>query len=69
MPIPSYGAPPLSATFLVVRVMQVISLIVILGLTANFINEMVMANLVPDKDTVGTISVVCYHCNVFNTSG
>jgi len=61
MPIPSYGAPPLSATFLVVRVMQVISLIVILGLTANFINEMVMANLVPDKETVGTISVVCYH--------
>jgi hypothetical protein len=38
--------------------MQIISLIVILGLTANFINEMVMANLVPSSEIVGTISVV-----------
>ena len=58
MPIPSYGALPLSITFLTVRVMQIISLIVILGLTANFINEMVMANLVPSSEIVGTISVV-----------
>jgi hypothetical protein len=59
MSIPSYGAAPLSTTFLMVRVMQVVSLIVILGLTGNFINEMVMANLVPSREIVGTISVVC----------
>jgi len=40
--------------------MQVVSLIVILGLTGNFINEMVMANLVPSQEIVGTISVVCH---------
>jgi hypothetical protein len=62
MPIPSYGAPPLSTTFLLVRVMQIVSLIVILGLTANFINEMVMAELVPSREIVGTISVVCTSC-------
>lgn len=66
MAIPTYGAPPLSLTFLAVRLMQVMSLIVILGLTANFINEMVMANLVPSKEIVGTISVVCACYNMLN---
>jgi hypothetical protein len=57
MPIPSYGAAPLSATFLGVRVMQVISMIVILGLTSNFVNEMVMANFAPSREIVGTLSI------------
>jgi len=57
MPIPAYGAAPLSATFLAVRVLQVVSMIVILGLTSNFVNEMVMANFAPSKEIVGTLSV------------
>jgi len=57
MPIPSYGAAPLSATFLMVRVAQLISMIIILGLTGNFVNEMVMAGLQPSKEIVGTLSI------------
>ncbi|KAF2669455.1 hypothetical protein BT63DRAFT_413881 [Microthyrium microscopicum] len=55
--IPSYGAAPLSATFLGVRVLQLICLIVILGLTGNFINAMVMADHEPSREIVGTISI------------
>jgi hypothetical protein len=57
MPIPAYGAAPLSATFLAVRVMQIISMIVILGLASNFVNEMVMANFGPSREIVGTLSI------------
>jgi len=57
MPIPSYGAPPLSATFLCVRVMQVIGLIIMLGLAGNAINQMAMQNFNPSQEIVGTISI------------
>ena len=57
MGVPSYGAAPLSTTFLAVRVMQVISMIVVLGMTANFVNSMVMANLDPSQEIVGTLSI------------
>jgi Membrane-associating domain len=57
MPVPSYGAAPLSTTFIAVRGMQVLSMIIILGLTANFINEMVMANYEPSREIVGTITI------------
>jgi hypothetical protein len=57
MGIPSYGAAPLSATFLGVRILQIISMIVILALTANFVNEMVMANFQPSREIVGTLSI------------
>jgi hypothetical protein len=59
MAIPSYGAAPLSATFLIVRVLQFISMVVILGLTGNFVNEMVMGDHEPSKEIVGTLSIVC----------
>ena len=58
MGIPSYNAGPLSVTFLGVRVMQFICLIVILGMTGNFINTMVMNDHEPSREIVGTISVV-----------
>ena len=58
MPIPTYGAPPLSFTFLGVRVMQVMSLIIILGLAGNAINQMAMQNFDPSREIVGTISIV-----------
>lgn len=59
MQIPSYGAAPLSATFLMVRVMQLISMIAIIGMTANFVNDIVMNMQEPPKEVVGTLSVVC----------
>jgi hypothetical protein len=58
MPIPTYGAAPLSKTFLVVRILQVISMIAIIGMTANFISMIVSTNITPPKEFVGTLSVV-----------
>lgn len=56
MPMPNYGA--LGATFTIVRGMQAVSLIAIIGMTANFISEMVSANNTPPNVLVGTLSVV-----------
>jgi hypothetical protein len=52
----NFGA--LGATFTVVRGMQAISLISIIGMTANFIAEMVAADQSPPKVLIGTLSVV-----------
>jgi len=57
MPLPSYGAHPLSVTFLTVRIAQLTSIVVILGLTGNFINEMVMQNYQPSTEVIGTIAI------------
>lgn len=59
MPVPSYGAMPLSKTFLLVRIMQVISMIVIIGITSNFIGNIVNLGVEPPKEFVGTISITC----------
>lgn len=59
MPIPTYGAAPLSQTFLLVRIMQVISMITIVGMTANFVSEIVSTGIEPPKEFVGTLSVTC----------
>jgi hypothetical protein len=58
MQIPSYGAAPISATFLIARVLQLVFLIIILGMTANFVNGMVMANHDPSKEIVGALVIV-----------
>lgn len=52
----NFGA--LGAAFTVVRGMQIISLVTIIGMTANFIQEMVNAKQAPPKVLVGTLSVV-----------
>jgi len=57
MPGPQFGA--LGATFTVVRGMQAVSLIAIIGMTANFIAEMVSANQSPPHVLIGTLSVTC----------
>lgn len=56
MPGNQYGA--LGATFQIVRIFQAMSLIAIIGMTANFIAEMVSNNLTPPNVLVGVISVV-----------
>lgn len=58
MPVPSYGAMPLSKTFLLVRILQVISMVVIVGITSNFIGNIVNLGVEPPKEFVGTISIV-----------
>ena len=54
---PQLGA--LGVTFTALRFVQTVSLIVIIGLVANFIDEITSAKLgVPDV-MIGTITVVC----------
>jgi len=57
MAIPAYGATPLSITFLGVRALQFISMIVILGLTSNFVNSMVTNSFNPPSAVVGTLTI------------
>jgi hypothetical protein len=54
---PNYGA--IGATFKIVRILQGASLIAIIGMTANFISEIVSANQSPPKVLIGTLSVTC----------
>jgi len=53
---PDYGA--LGATFKIVRMLQVISLLGCIGMAANFISEMISHNDTPSDVLVGTLSVV-----------
>jgi hypothetical protein len=53
---PDYGA--LGGTFKIVRVLQVISLLSIIGMAANLISGMVSLNYTPSDVVVGTLSVV-----------
>ena len=52
----NFGA--LGATFMAVRAMEAISLISIIGMTANFISEMVSSKQSPPNVIIGTLSVV-----------
>jgi hypothetical protein len=54
----NYGA--LGATFQLARPFQGISLIAIIGMTANFIAEIVNNNATPPNVFIGTITVVCH---------
>lgn len=56
MPAPNYGA--LGMTFSAVRGLQAVSLIAIIGMTANFISDMVSSSTAPPRILVGTLSVV-----------
>ncbi|KKK20237.1 hypothetical protein ARAM_003215 [Aspergillus rambellii] len=55
--MPKYGA--LGATFLLARIIQACSLIAIIGLTANFIAEIVRYDATPPGVFIGTITVTC----------
>ncbi|KAL9030440.1 MAG: hypothetical protein Q9196_001445 [Gyalolechia fulgens] len=48
----------LGATFKVVRILQALSLIAVIGMAANFISQMVQHNNAPSDVLVGTLSVV-----------
>ncbi|KAI9891818.1 MAG: hypothetical protein M1814_002383 [Vezdaea aestivalis] len=57
MPGPAYGA--LGATFVMMRALSVVSLIGIIGMTANFVADMVSSNVRPQNVLIGTLSVTC----------
>lgn len=58
MPVPSYGAMPLSKMFLAVRVLQAICMVIVIGITSNFVQMIVTTGVEPPKEFVGTLSVV-----------
>lgn len=58
MPLPTYGAAPLAKTFFIVRIFQLISFLIIVGIFSNFTAEIVNAGYVVAKEIVGTLSVV-----------
>ena len=60
MPVPSYGAAPLAKTFLLLRAFQLLSFLIIIGITANFVSEIVNNHYVVAKEIVGTLTVVGY---------
>ncbi|KAL8680087.1 MAG: hypothetical protein Q9186_003671 [Xanthomendoza sp. 1 TL-2023] len=49
----------LGSTFKIVRILQALSLIAIIGMTAYFISQMVSHNNAPSDVLVGTLSVTC----------
>ena len=49
----------LGATFILSRYAQAASMIAVIGMTSNFIAEMVSASISPSEVLVGTLSVVC----------
>ncbi|KAI6833998.1 hypothetical protein KC365_g3033 [Hortaea werneckii] len=59
MPVPDYGAEPLAKTFVLVRGLSLLAMVCIVGLTANFISEIVSTNVDPPKEVVGTLTITC----------
>ncbi|KAF1364322.1 hypothetical protein EJ07DRAFT_99051 [Lizonia empirigonia] len=59
MPVPSYGAMPLSKMFLLVRVLQALAMVIVIGICANFVQMIVVTGVEPPKEFVGTLSVTC----------
>lgn len=53
---PDFGA--LGATFKICRILQAVSLIAVIGMTANFVSEIVSVKTAPPAVLVGTLSVV-----------
>lgn len=53
---PALGA--LGATFTTMRIMQFLSLVTVVGLTSNFISEVVMADYAAPSALIGTLVVV-----------
>jgi hypothetical protein len=54
---------PLSKMFLLVRILQAICMIIVIGVTSNFVQMIVTTGMEPPKEFVGTLSVVCISKN------
>ena len=58
MPVPDYGAAPLAKTFMLVRGLSLFAMVCVVGLTANFVSEIVSTNIDPPREIVGTLTIV-----------
>ncbi|KAJ4332279.1 hypothetical protein N0V87_008517 [Didymella glomerata] len=59
MPVPSYGAMPLSKMFLLVRILQALCMVIVIGICSNFVQMINVMGAEPPKEFVGTLSVTC----------
>ncbi|KAF2089800.1 hypothetical protein K490DRAFT_62677 [Saccharata proteae CBS 121410] len=59
MPVPAYGAAPMSKLFALVRLTQAMCMIIMIGIAANFVNDIVSSGIDPPKEVVGTLSITC----------
>ena len=48
----------LASTYKITRALQMASLVAIIGMTANFVSEMISANTTPPQILIGTLSIV-----------
>jgi len=58
MPVPDYGAAPLAKTFMLVRGLSLLAMVLVVGLTANFVSEIVSTNVDPPREIIGTLTIV-----------
>ncbi|KAK4554172.1 hypothetical protein LTR86_008699 [Recurvomyces mirabilis] len=59
MPIPDYGAAPLAKTFMLTRGLALFAMVCIVGLTANFVSEIVSTNTDPPREVIATLTITC----------
>ncbi|SMR41423.1 unnamed protein product [Zymoseptoria tritici ST99CH_1E4] len=57
MHIPEYNAPPLARTFVLIRTLSVLVLLAIVGITANFVSQIVASNISPPREIVATLTI------------
>jgi hypothetical protein len=64
------GSPPalgaLGAMFTVMRLLQAVSLITIVGLTGNFVAELVSSSFSTPSALIGTLVVVSFFIHLFS---
>ena len=60
MGVPDYGAAPLAKFFLIVRIVSLIAMVCIVGITANFVSEIVSTNTEPPREVVATLAIVSF---------
>ena len=59
MPVPTYGALPLSQMFLLVRILQALCMVIVIGICSNFVQMIVVTGAETPKEFVGTLATVC----------
>lgn len=59
MPVPTYGALPLSKMFLLVRILQALCMIIVIGICSNFVQMIVVTGAETPKEFVGTLATCC----------
>jgi hypothetical protein len=58
MAIPDYGAAPLAKTFILARGISIVSMIAIIGMTADFVAQIVSSDRTVPQEIIGTLIIV-----------